>query len=80
VVVAELITTDTNAAEELAALARRIRTAIATAHEVMPGAVVLVEPGRIPKTSSGKLRRGECRAMYGAGRLPHLAAIGLRSP
>jgi fatty acid CoA ligase FadD32 len=80
VVVAELVTTDTNAAEELAALARLIRTAIATAHEVMPGAVVLVEPGRIPKTSSGKLRRGECRAMYGAGLLPHLAAVGLRSP
>ncbi|MFX0573549.1 fatty acyl-AMP ligase [Nocardia nepalensis] len=70
VVVAELADPAAAGTAELAALARRIRNAIATAHEVTPGAVVLVEPGRIPKTSSGKLRRGECRALYGAGRLP----------
>ncbi|MFD0360447.1 fatty acyl-AMP ligase [Nocardia sp. GCM10030253] len=80
VVVAELATAEPTEADELAALARRIRIAIAAAHEVVPGAVVLVEPGRIPKTSSGKLRRGECRKLYGAGRLPHLAAIGAQPP
>ncbi|MEV6430825.1 fatty acyl-AMP ligase [Nocardia sp. NPDC051463] len=80
VVVAELVTAETIAADELAALAHRIRIAIATVHEVPPGAVVLVEPGRIPKTSSGKLRRGECRALYGSGRLPQLAAIGAELP
>ncbi|MFI7663905.1 fatty acyl-AMP ligase [Nocardia sp. NPDC049526] len=66
VVVAELAD---SAATGSAELARRIRNAIAAAHEVTPGAVVLVEPGRIPKTSSGKLRRGECRALYRAGHL-----------
>ncbi|WP_433625873.1 fatty acyl-AMP ligase [Nocardia sp. CA-120079] len=66
VVVAELADT---AATGSAELALRIRNAIAAAHEVTPGAVVLVEPGRIPKTSSGKLRRGECRALYRAGHL-----------
>lgn len=66
VVVAELADT---AATGSAELAHRIRNAIAAAHEVTPGAVVLVEPGRIPKTSSGKLRRGECRALYRAGHL-----------
>ncbi|WP_330251595.1 fatty acyl-AMP ligase [Nocardia sp. NBC_00565] len=66
VVVAELADAQT---AEVPEVARRIRNAIAATHEVTPGAVVLVEPGRIPKTSSGKLRRGECRALYGAGRL-----------
>ncbi|WP_433196915.1 fatty acyl-AMP ligase [Nocardia sp. CA-107356] len=69
VVVAELADPTATGSPELAALTRRIRNAIATAHEVTPGDVVLVGPGRIPKTSSGKLRRGECRALYGAGRL-----------
>ncbi|MFG1790659.1 fatty acyl-AMP ligase [Nocardia sp. NPDC049149] len=75
VVVAELTSVDAVAPEELSALARRIRTAVAVAHEVMPGAVMLVEPGRIPKTTSGKLRRGECRARYIAGQLAPIAVI-----
>jgi fatty acid CoA ligase FadD32 len=76
VVVAELVDRETAASPDLTAVAHRIRNAIAAAHEVTPDAVLLVEPGRIPKTSSGKLRRGECRALYGAGHLPHLAAVG----
>ncbi|WP_312884538.1 fatty acyl-AMP ligase [Nocardia barduliensis] len=75
VVVAELVTGDGGEPTELFALARRIRTAVASTHEVMPGAVLLVEPGRIPKTSSGKLRRGECRARYLAGQLQPVAMI-----
>ncbi|SNY87407.1 fatty acid CoA ligase FadD32 [Nocardia amikacinitolerans] len=77
VVVAELAAAAAEA-DVLADIARRIRAAVATAHEVMPGSVVLVEPGGIPKTSSGKLRRGECRRLFGAGRLPHLVTIGNR--
>ncbi|WP_227997707.1 fatty acyl-AMP ligase [Nocardia australiensis] len=72
VVVAELVTTDTN--DELATLTRRIRTAIAGTHDIAPGAVVLVEAGAIPKTSSGKLRRRECRTRYAAGELTVTAA------
>ncbi|MQY23990.1 fatty acyl-AMP ligase [Nocardia macrotermitis] len=45
-------------------LARRIRAAVATAHDIAPAEVVLVARGQIPKTSSGKLRRGECRIRY----------------
>lgn len=66
VVVAELADP---VATDSAEVARRIRIAIAAVHQVTPGAVVLVEPGRIPKTSSGKLRRGECRALYAAVQL-----------
>ncbi|MEU7629888.1 fatty acyl-AMP ligase [Nocardia sp. NPDC049220] len=75
VVVAELTTVVVAEPAELSVLARRIRTAIASAHEVMPGAVMLVETGRIPKTTSGKLRRGECRARYLAGNLQPVAMI-----
>ncbi len=34
--------------------------------------VVLVVPGSLPKTSSGKLRRGACRSRYQAGELERL--------
>ncbi|WP_406268243.1 fatty acyl-AMP ligase [Nocardia sp. NBC_00881] len=75
VVVAEITTAADTEPAEFFVLARRIRTVVAATHEVMPGAVILVEPGRIPKTSSGKLRRGECRAHYLAGRLRPIAMI-----
>ncbi|MGK8521235.1 fatty acyl-AMP ligase [Nocardia asteroides] len=75
VVVAELVAMSDAEPVELFALARRIRTAVASTHEVMPRAVLLVEAGRIPKTSSGKLRRGECRARYLAGQLRPVAMI-----
>ncbi|MFC8046063.1 fatty acyl-AMP ligase [Nocardia sp. NPDC057353] len=50
-------------------LVRRIRSAVTGTHEVVPRAVLLVPPGEIPRTSSGKVRRGECRARFGAGEL-----------
>ncbi|MGQ4597919.1 AMP-binding protein [Nocardia sp. R6R-6] len=75
VVIAELVTIAAAEPAELFALARRIRTVIASTHDVMPGTVLLVERGRIPKTSSGKLRRGECRARYLAGQLRPVAMI-----
>lgn len=43
---------------------RAIRRAIATAHGVEAWAVVLVRPGAIPKTSSGKKQRVLCRKRY----------------
>ncbi|WP_375770363.1 condensation domain-containing protein [Archangium gephyra] len=46
-----------------------IRRAVAEQHEVAPSRVVLVPAGHIPKTSSGKIQRSTCRAMYLAGEL-----------
>ncbi|HEY9282293.1 MAG TPA: fatty acyl-AMP ligase, partial [Pyrinomonadaceae bacterium] len=46
-----------------------IRQAVADAHEVQVYAVALVRLGAVPKTSSGKLRRGECRAKFLSGQL-----------
>jgi phthiocerol/phenolphthiocerol synthesis type-I polyketide synthase C len=41
-----------------------IRTAITENHEIQPYAVHLLEPLRIPTTSSGKIRRSRCRQRF----------------
>ena len=46
-----------------------IRQAVAERHELQLHDVVLLEPGTIPKTSSGKVRRYACRAGYESGGL-----------
>jgi acyl-CoA synthetase (AMP-forming)/AMP-acid ligase II len=46
-----------------------IRAAVAQEHGIAPWAVVLVEQGSLPKTTSGKIRRGACRALFAGGDL-----------
>jgi acyl transferase domain-containing protein/acyl-CoA synthetase (AMP-forming)/AMP-acid ligase II/NADPH:quinone reductase-like Zn-dependent oxidoreductase/acyl carrier protein len=46
-----------------------IRRALTESHEVHPGAVVLIEPRSIPRTSSGKIQRYACREAFLAGTL-----------
>ncbi len=46
-----------------------IRQAISENHELQAYDIVLVRPGRVPKTSSGKIRRRACKAAYLAGEL-----------
>ncbi|WP_338868528.1 condensation domain-containing protein [Myxococcus stipitatus] len=54
---------------EPAALVDALRQVLALKHEVHLHGVVLIAPGSIPKTSSGKIQRRACRAMYLAGEL-----------
>ncbi len=49
---------------DLAAVARAIRLAVAETHGVQVDAIVLIKPGRLVKTSSGKIARGACRAAF----------------
>ncbi|HKX28946.1 MAG TPA: amino acid adenylation domain-containing protein, partial [Blastocatellia bacterium] len=51
-----------------------IREAVTREHEIPASAVVLVERGRIPRTTSGKVQRYQCRNEYLAGRLAVVAA------
>ncbi|MGW7365725.1 fatty acyl-AMP ligase [Streptomyces sp. NPDC054841] len=51
-----------------------IRSAIGEAHGLSVHDVVLVHPGTIPKTSSGKIQRGASRAAYLDGALSVVAA------
>ncbi|WP_051247654.1 AMP-binding protein [Inquilinus limosus] len=60
-----------------------IRRAVAAAHDVPLAALALVRPGLLPRTTSGKLARGQCQRAYAEGRLsllhrwqPGIAATG----
>lgn len=57
---------------DLGELAAAVRRAVVAECEVAPARVVLVGPGTVPKTSSGKLRRLECRRRLLAGELTPL--------
>ncbi|WP_050432979.1 type I polyketide synthase [Chondromyces crocatus] len=46
-----------------------IRQAIAEVHEISVHAITLIRVGSIPKTSSGKIQRSQCRADFLEGRL-----------
>jgi acyl-CoA synthetase (AMP-forming)/AMP-acid ligase II len=58
------------AAEELDKLDAQLRAAMYDGFAFGPAAVVLLHPGRIPRTTSGKVRRSECRRLYITGELP----------
>jgi hypothetical protein len=49
---------------EVEAIASAIRQAVAEHHELQVYAVLLLKPGSLPKTSSGKVQRQACRASF----------------
>src|SRR5439155_15634625 len=67
VVVAELKRSGRNATIE--EVAGAIRQAVADQHEAQVDVVVLLRPGSVPKTSSGKVQRHACRARFLDGTL-----------
>ncbi|MHC5820978.1 MAG: amino acid adenylation domain-containing protein, partial [Nostoc sp.] len=58
----------------LAEVASAIRQAITEEHEVQVYGVVLIKPGSIPKTSSGKIQRRTTRAQFENGELNVVAS------
>ncbi|WP_394829006.1 condensation domain-containing protein [Pendulispora albinea] len=65
-------------ATDPAAILDRVRRQIAEQHEVQARAIVLLAPGAVPKTSSGKVQRRACRAQYLDGDFAALAESVLR--
>ncbi len=63
-----------------AGIAATIREAVARAHDLPVHEVVLTAAGAIPRTSSGKLRRGACRTAYLDGTLDMLARLPAERP
>ncbi len=57
---------------DLDQLLGRICEAVTAAHQIRLHAAVLIEPGNIPKTSSGKIRRRTCRDLFRAEELPEV--------
>ncbi|MHC8306664.1 non-ribosomal peptide synthetase [Pseudomonas sp. PB3P13] len=55
------------------ALIKAIRQAVAEAYQEAPSVVVLLNPGALPKTSSGKLQRSACRDRLADGSLDSYA-------
>lgn len=53
-------------------LRRAVRRALANAHDLRVDEVIFVAPGSLPRTTSGKLRRSECRERFLAGRMREL--------
>lgn len=49
------------------AILRAVRAAIANRHDVQLVDLVLIRPGELPKTTSGKTRRRACRELHAAG-------------
>ncbi|WP_433125698.1 SDR family NAD(P)-dependent oxidoreductase [Micromonospora sp. CA-240977] len=52
----------------------RLQRAVVEAHDISVDAMVLLRPGQLPLTSSGKVRRRECRRQYLAGELSGVRA------
>lgn len=56
-------------ADDLDAVAKAITVAVTDSVGIPPKQVVLVQPGTVPKTSSGKLQRSACRVQFIEGSL-----------
>ena len=56
-------------------LIKAIRQAVAEAYQQAPSAVVLLNPGGLPKTSSGKVQRSACRQRLADGSLDSYAVF-----
>jgi acyl-CoA synthetase (AMP-forming)/AMP-acid ligase II len=52
---------------EISAIGHRARAAVSAAIGIRVNTVVLVRPGTIPKTTSGKVQRARCRTLHAAG-------------
>jgi acyl-CoA synthetase (AMP-forming)/AMP-acid ligase II len=64
---------ESGSADEAArAIIEAVRRAVSENHDVRVHAVTLLRPGRIPLTSSGKIRRQACRAAFLNGTLENL--------
>ncbi len=64
---------------ELAEIAGAMRRAVAEEHDAQIHEVVLLPPGRLLKTSSGKIQRRACRSQYLSGELPAVGRSALRA-
>jgi acyl-coenzyme A synthetase/AMP-(fatty) acid ligase len=59
---------------DVAEMVGRIREAVTDEHEIFARHVVLIRPGTLPKTTSGKIQRGVARQLWLEGKLELLTA------
>ncbi|MFB7447796.1 fatty acyl-AMP ligase [Streptomyces sp. NPDC056194] len=75
VVVQEVRTSTRGGAEELPALADTVRSCVAEEFGIAVQHVLLVRPGTVRRTTSGKLRRTAMRQLFLSGRIKPLHAV-----
>ena len=63
---------DEDAMEKLGMVKREVTSAISKSHGLSVADLVLVQPGSIPTTTSGKIRRSACVEQYRHGRFARL--------
>jgi myxalamid-type polyketide synthase MxaB len=56
------------------AVIRAVREAVTRNHDLRVSAVTLIKPGRLPRTTSGKVRRRDCCQLYQQGTLQGVLA------
>ena len=59
-----------NKASELPAICQAIRALIAKEHQAAIASLVLLKEGYLPKTSSGKVQRSQCRKLFLQDKIP----------
>jgi long chain fatty acid CoA FadD26 len=57
---------------KLRAIKREVTSAVSTTHRLRIADLVLVAPGSIPITTSGKIRRSTCAERYGLNEFERL--------
>lgn len=80
VVVVADVTRHTFRQKQFEPIIEAMRRILAEEWELSAADLVLVPPGVVPKTSSGKLRRSACKQAYENGDLPVLARTGGQTP
>jgi len=58
---------------DIAGIAAAVRQEVTRHHGLQVASLVLLKPGALPRTTSGKVRRQHCRAQLIAGELPAIA-------
>ena len=64
-------------AQRLNSVKHEVATAIWKSHNLRVGDLVLVSPGSIPITTSGKTRRSSCAELYRKGEFQRLDIAGM---
>ena len=59
--------------DDINEVVRSIRRAVAEEHDVRAHSIVLLKPGSLPRTPSGKLQRHVCRSSFLDGTLANLS-------
>ncbi|TDD01522.1 fatty acyl-AMP ligase [Nonomuraea deserti] len=52
---------------DVSEIVKAVRREVSAGHDLAVSDVLLVKPGRLPKTTSGKIRRARCRELFSTG-------------